>query len=93
MLKTAYIRGMCDARRKYAGTLGASVAVQPQGVEMSHGTNSIPYPLKTPLAASENVDEFAPPSNMPEWLWDNFTSYDQVAPGRTDGTFGSEVVG
>ena len=41
----------------------------------------------TPLEGS------AAAASMPDWLWDNFTTYDRAAPGRADGTWGQEVIG
>lgn len=66
--------------------MGADIAVQPKGSEVSHGTANIAYP---PQAQGSSEDA----ANMSDWLWDNFTSYDKLAPGRADGTFGQETIG
>lgn len=74
------------ARLKLAGPMGAEPGVQPKGPEQSHGTARIQYP-------PQEQGTSAARANMPDWLWDNFTSYDRIAPGRADGTFGQEVIG
>jgi hypothetical protein len=67
--------------------MGADAGVQPKGDEVSHGTERVQYTKRAPS------DLALPPTNMPDWLWNNFTTYDQIAPGRADGTFGQEVIG
>jgi len=66
--------------------MGASIGVQPKGPEVSHGTDRTQYPPQSGGTSAAR-------SNMPDWLWDHFTSYDKVAPGRADGTYGQEVIG
>jgi hypothetical protein len=66
--------------------MGADAGVQPKGDEVSHGTERIPYP-------AQETGTSAARAGMPDWLWDNFTTYDQIAPGRADGTFGQETIG
>jgi hypothetical protein len=66
--------------------MGASIGVQPKGDEVSHGTDRTQYPPQ-PHGTS------AARANMPDWLWDHFTSYDKIAPGRADGSYGQEVIG
>jgi hypothetical protein len=85
-LRTAYNKGVQDALAKYANAMGAEAGVQPRGPEVSHGTERTQYP-----AQAEGTS--AARANMPDWLWDHFTTYDRIAPGRADGTFGQEVIG
>jgi len=62
----------------------------PKGEEQSHGTARTQYPRTEPgddLLRSEARE------NMPDWLWNAFTTYDHIAPGRADGTFGQETIG
>jgi hypothetical protein len=66
--------------------MGADAGVQPKGVEVSHGTARTPYPAQADGSSATRA-------NMPDWLWDHFTSYDRIAPGRADGSFGQEVIG
>ena len=69
----------------------AEPGVQPKGPEQSHGTEQIQYARRS--GSADPKSNSAAPSNMPDWLWDNFTTYDRMAPGRADGTFGQEVIG
>ena len=87
-LKAAYAQGAraALATLKLGGAMGAEPGVQPKGPEQSHGTESVAYP-------AQQAGTSAARANMPDWLWDNFTTYDQMAPGRADGTFGQEVIG
>jgi hypothetical protein len=74
--------------------MGADVGVQPRGDEVSHGTERIPYAKRqTPNDGASAQTAGSAVSNMPDWLWDHFTTYDQIAPGRADGSFGQEVIG
>lgn len=94
MLRTAYDKGLRDAFRKYAGPMGADAGVQPKGDEVSHGTDRIPYAKRdTPSDGAAADAASAARANMPDWLWDAFTTYDQIAPGRADGSYGQEVIG
>lgn len=93
-LKAAYDQGARAAleRLKLAGPAGADIAVQPKGDEWSHGTERVQY------AQRDGQDPNGMPTSewradMPDWLWENFTSYDHMAPGRADGSFGQEVIG
>jgi hypothetical protein len=88
VLKTAHNSGIQKALAyfKLAGPMGADVGVQPTGDEWSHGTARTQYP-----AQREGTSEMR--ANLPDWLWDTFTTYDNPAPGRADGTFGQEVIG
>jgi hypothetical protein len=88
-----YQRGARAAleRLKLAGPMGAEPGVQPKGPEQSHGTARVQYAKRT--GPANPMGNAAAPANMPDWLWDNFTTYDQIAPGRADGTFGQEVIG
>lgn len=89
MTLTASYRAGADAARialKLAGPMGADIKVQPKGDEVSHGTERVQYAPQPDGTSAARAD-------MPDWLWDNFTSYDQMAPGRADGTFGQEVIG
>jgi hypothetical protein len=85
-LRAAYDAGMRAALAKFANAMGAEAGVQPKGDEVSHGTERVPYP-------AQHEGTSAARANMPDWLWDNFTTYDQIAPGRADGSFGEEVIG
>lgn len=85
-LRAAYACGARAAFAKFANAMGASAGVQPKGDEVSHGTARTQYP-----AQAEGTS--AARANMPDWLWDHFTTYDQIAPGRADGSFGQEVIG
>ena len=87
-LRTAYTRGAYDAlaRFKLGGSMGADAGVQPKGDEVSHGTARTQYPAQVEGSSAARA-------NMPDWLWDHFTTYDQIAPGRADGSFGQEVIG
>jgi hypothetical protein len=95
-LVAAYTRGAdaALARFKLANSMGANAGVQPRGDEFSHGTERIPYTRRdtsndgAPVEASSSAR-----TNMPAWLWDHFTTYDNIAPGRADGSFGQEVIG
>lgn len=79
---------------KLAGPMGADIGVQPKGDEVSHGTERVPYAAReTPSDGAPTLDGSEAGANMPDWLWDNFTTYDRAAPGRADGTFGQEVIG
>jgi|JI10StandDraft_1071094.scaffolds.fasta_scaffold291201_3 hypothetical protein len=87
-LRTAYERGVraAYATFKVAGPMGADVSVQPKGDEVSHGTARTQYPAQAEGASAARAD-------MPDWLWDHFTTYDKLAPGRADGSFGQETIG
>ena len=85
-LRASYEAGRRAALAKFAGPMGADVDVQPRGPEVSHGTERAPYPAQEQGTSAARAD-------MPDWLWDHFTSYDRMAPGRADGTFGQEVIG
>ena len=88
MLRVAYEHGAraALARLKLSGAMGAEPVVQSKGPEQSHGTALTQYP---PQRTGTSEDR----ANMPDWLWDNFTSYDRIAPGRADGSYGQEVIG
>jgi hypothetical protein len=93
-LRETFTAGARAALAKFAGPMGADVGVMPPGPEQSHGTERIQY------AKRDTPDDGAPPdaasawrADMPDWLWDNFTTYDRAAPGRADGTWGQEVIG
>lgn len=91
MIKTAHDRGRVEAlvRFKLAGPMGANPGVMPKGEEQSHGTESVQYPQGHPSDPTS-----AAHGDMPDWLWDIFTSYDgNVAPGRADGSYGQETIG
>lgn len=93
-LRAAYIAGRTAALAKFAGPMGADIGVQPKGDEVSHGTERIPYAKRdAPGDGVPALDGSAAGANMPNWLWDGFTTYDQIAPGRADGTFGQETIG
>lgn len=78
------------ARFKLAGPMGADSGVMPRGEEHSHGTDSVQYARREPEAGPADASR----ANMPDWLWDIFTTHDRgMAPGRADGTFGQEVIG
>lgn len=90
----AYTRGVRAALAKYAGTLGATIGVQPQGPEVSHGTARVPYTFRAsandgPQARGSSVAA----ANMSDQLWDSAKSYDKQAPGSADGSFGEAVIG
>lgn len=87
-LKAAYDQGAraALATLKLAGPMGAEPGVQPKGPEQSHGTARVQYPAQQDGTSAARA-------SMPDWLWDNFTTYDRMAPGRSDGTFGQEVIG
>jgi hypothetical protein len=93
----AYTRGVCAActRFKVAGPMGSDAGVQPKGPEWSHGTASNEYALRGPQHKPDAEDgTSSAEANMTDWLWDNFTSYDDnMAPGRADGSYGQEVIG
>lgn len=93
-LKTARARGVraALARFKLAGPAGADFGVMPKGDEVSHGTARTQYAPRS--GAEPNSDPTSAwRADMPDWLWDNFTSYDDVGPGRADGSYGEEVIG
>jgi hypothetical protein len=93
-LRAAYARGTRAAFAKFANAMGADAGVAPKGDEVSHGTDRIPYARReTPGDGASAASAGAARANMPDWLWDHFTTYDQIAPGRADGTFGQEVIG
>lgn len=93
----AYAQGARAAyvRFKVAGPMGADIDVQPKGPEWSHGTANIEYALRGPQRKPDSEDDSSTAeANMSDWLWDNFTSYDDdMAPGRADGSYGQEVIG
>ena len=93
-LRQALERGARDAlsRFKLAGALGADAGVMPKGDEQSHGTERIQYAQRD-AGPSETTEGSAAASNMPDWLWDLFTTYDRTAPGRADGSYGQETIG
>lgn len=93
-LRAAFQNGVRAALAKYANAMGAEVSVGPQGTEQSHGTERIQYAKRdTPGDGTNVFDNSAAAGNMPDWLWDAFTTYDHIAPGRADGTWGQEVIG
>ena len=95
-LRATYTRGAIAAmvHFKLANSMGADAGVQPAGDEVSHGTDRIPYAKRqTPNDGVPAQAAGSAVSNMSDWLWDNFTTYDQIAPGRADVTFGQEVIG
>lgn len=82
------------ARLKLAGPGGADINVQPKGDEVSHGTSRVQYAQRGEGgSAPESAENSEWRADMPAWLWDNFTTYDHIAPGRADGTWGQEVIG
>lgn len=94
MLKRAHNHGVQTAlaRFKLAGPMGADPGVMPSGDEQSHGTDRVQYAKREgnePNATSTSVEH----ANAPNWLLDLFTTYDHMAPGRADGSFGQEVIG
>ncbi len=96
MLRLAHNRGVHEAlvHFKLANSMGADAGVQPTGDEVSHGTERIPYAKRqTPSDGNPAQTAGSAVSNMPDWLWNNFTTYDQIAPGRADGSYGQEVIG
>jgi len=93
-LHEAFKRGKQAAleRFKLAGPMGADPGVMPSGDEQSHGTDRVQYAKREgnePNATSTSVER----ANAPDWLLDLFTTYDHIAPGRADGSFGQEVIG
>lgn len=95
-LREAHARGgkAAFAHFKIAGPGGADMGVQPKGDEVSHGTERVQYAKReTPGDGASAVEAGSAVSNMPDWLWDTFTTYDHTAPGRADGTWGQEVIG
>lgn len=95
-LRATYTRGAHAAlvHFKLANSMGADAGVAPQGTEVSHGTERIQYAKRqTPNDGVPAQAAGSAVANMPDWLWDNFTSYDQIAPGRADGSYGQEVIG
>lgn len=90
----AYEAGARAALAKFAGAMGADAGVMPSGPEQSHGTERIQYAQRdTPRDGATPLEGSEAAANMPDWLWDNFTTYDSIAPGRADGTWGQEVIG
>jgi hypothetical protein len=88
----AYTQGVYAARAcfKQANALGADAGVAPKGPEWSHGTARTQYAERGREHAHGSEDA----ANMPDWLWDHFTSYDDdMAPGRADGSYSQEVIG
>lgn len=67
--------------------MGANVGVMPRGPEQSHGTELLQYPKRSPATDPNSQDP-----DMSSWLW-NISDIDHMAPGRSDGTFGQEVIG
>jgi hypothetical protein len=95
-LVAAYTQGKnaALAHFKLANSMGANAGVQPRGDEFSHGTERIPYAHReTPGDGAHTEAASNARANMPAWLWDHFTTYDNIAPGRADGSFGQEVIG
>lgn len=93
-LRMAYDAGVRAAVAKFANAMGAEAGVQPKGDEVSHGTERIQYAKRdTPSDGGPASAASAARANMPDWLWDAFTTYDQIAPGRADGSYGQEVIG
>ncbi len=92
-LRTAYAHGVkaAFARFKLAGPAGAEPGVMPKGDEVSHGTERIQYAKRDNNTADNDPSAWR--ADMPDWLWDHFTTYDQIAPGRADGSYGQEVIG
>lgn len=74
-------------RFKLAGPMGADIGVQPRGDEQSHGTERLQYLTRSPATDPDGQDP-----DMSSWLW-NISDVDHLAPGRTDGSFGQEVIG
>jgi hypothetical protein len=96
MLKGAYFSGSdaALAHLKLAGPMGADHAPTPTGDGPIHGTELIPYAKRDSVNDGNKASlAGSAVSNMPSWLWDNFTTYDKIAPGRSDGTFGQETIG
>lgn len=91
MLKNANNAGTLAALRRFklSGPMGADAGVMPKGDEQTHGTDRAPYTPKAPGQSTPGELQ----ANMPDWLWDAFTTYDNIAPGRADGTFGQETIG
>jgi hypothetical protein len=93
-LRVSYECGARAALAKFAGALGADAGVMPSGPEQSHGTERIQYAQRdAPKDGATPLEGSAAAASMPDWLWDNFTTYDRAAPGRADGTWGQEVIG
>lgn len=85
-------KGARDAllRFKLAGPMGADSGVMPKGDEQSHGTDRVQYARKDTPDPSQTPSWWR--DVMPDWLWDNFTSYDNIGPGRAH-EYGQEVIG
>lgn len=93
-LRNAYNCGVRDALARHklaAGTpAGASPGVMPKGDALSHGTERIPYALRTRETA--DVAEHQPQDQFnADWLWDN-QDLSHMAPGNVSG-YGQEVIG
>ncbi len=88
-LHGAHRNGVTSAlsRFKLSGAMGASPGVTPRGDGQSHGTERHQYPARSPSSPPDSQDP-----NMPDWLW-NISDINHLAPGRTDGTYGQEVIG
>jgi hypothetical protein len=94
VLRQAFEAGARAALAKFANALGADAGVMPKGPEVSHGTDRIQYAKRVTPNDGDNVfDNSEAAGDMPDWLWDAFTTYDHIAPGRADGTWGQEVIG
>jgi hypothetical protein len=96
VLKETYRLGSSAACRflKLAGPMGADHGVMPTGDGPTHGTELIPYAKRDSINDGNKASLAGSAiSNLPSWLWDNFTTYDKIAPGRSDGTYGQEVIG
>lgn len=93
-LLASFNSGARAALAKFGSAMGADAGVMPSGPEQSHGTERIQYAQRdTPKDGVTSLDGSAAAANMPDWLWNNFTTYDRTAPGRADGTWGQEVIG
>ena len=93
-LHDAYAQGVRNACMvfKVSSAMGADAGVMPKGDEQSHGTERLQYPKRTQGQPTPDENSAAV-ANMPDWLWDNFTTYDAIAPGRADGSYGQETIG
>lgn len=94
MLQDAYKNGIAASLRRFkiaaGGPAGASPGVMPRGDEMSHGTNLIPYAVRSRL--NSDVAEHQPQDQFnADWLWNN-QDLSRMAPGNVSG-FGQEVIG
>jgi len=94
MLGDAYAAGVRTAMQKLAGPMGADMKPMPSGPEQTHGTDRIQYAPTTGVNDGTKTDRAsATRGGLPGWLWDNFTTYDAIAPGYADGSYGQETIG